>query len=176
MAAPVGCRASPRPRPWRSTSYSGRLVARLRPLASAATLALALACSGCAVSGQLGGLFGSDKPEADAELVTGSIKTPPAMPAAGLPPDTDLAYTRAAVADLLSAGRPTTSANWENPKTGARGTVTPIASAYQQDGSTCRDFLASYIRDRVESWLQGEACQVKQGPWQVKSLRPWKRS
>ncbi len=36
---------------------------------------------------------------------------------------------------------------WENPETGARGTVTPLAAAYTQDGSTCRDFLASYVRD-----------------------------
>jgi surface antigen len=153
-------------------------VARLRPLASAAALGLALANGGCAVSGQVSGLFTSDKPDADADLVTGSIKAQPvsATPSSGLPPDADLAYARSAVAELLGTGRPTTSANWENPRTGARGTITPIASIYVQDGSTCRDFLASYVRDRVESWMQGEACRAKQGPWQVKSLKPWKRS
>ncbi len=130
------------------------------------------------MSGQLGGLFGSDKPDASDDIVTGSIKPRPtaATPATGLPPDADLSYARAAVASLLSTDRPTASARWENPRTGARGTITPIAAAYQQDGSTCRDFLASYVHDRVESWLQGEACRAKQGPWQVKSLRPWKRS
>ena len=45
-----------------------------------------------------------------------------------------------------------------DPATGARGTVTPIASAYQRDGQTCRDFLASYLRRQgAETWLQGEA-------------------
>ena len=54
---------------------------------------------------------------------------------------------------------------WENPGTGARGTVTPIADAYTQDGFTCRDFLASYVRDGAESWLQGDACRIHQGKW-----------
>ena len=46
---------------------------------------------------------------------------------------------------------------WENPRTGARGTITPLASAYNQDGVTCRDFLASYVHGQTEAWLQGEA-------------------
>jgi hypothetical protein len=53
--------------------------------------------------------------------------------------------------------------------------VTPIASAYTQDGQTCRDFLASYVKEAVQSWMQGEACQDR-GAWQVRSLKPWKRS
>ena len=52
-----------------------------------------------------------------------------------------------------------------NPKTGARGTITPIASAYSQDGLTCRDFLASYVRNGAESWMQGEACRAVHGRW-----------
>lgn len=169
MAAPVACGVSRRAA---SKPYSGRLLARLRPLASVAVLALATANGGCAVSGQLGGLFGSDK-AADAELTTGSVKTPAA--ATRLPPDTDLAYARKAVTHLLSAGKDTTSIPWENPKTGARGMVTPIASTYQEAGVTCRDFLASYLHEKTEAWLQGEACLAK-GQWEVKSFRPWKRS
>jgi len=64
----------------------------------------------------------------------------------------------------------------ENPGTGARGTVTPIADAYTQDGFTCRDFLASYIRDGAESWLQGDACRSHHGKWTVRKMRPLKRS
>ena len=173
MAGPVACGASRRHR-----SYSGRFAARLRPPATALAIALAFASGGCATSG-IGPLFADKaKPDVAADVVTGSIKTPPAAAktATGLPPEADLAYARAAVKDLLGAGRATASAPWENPKTGARGTVTPIAAAYPQAGTTCRDFLASYVRDRVEAWLQGEACRGKEGPWEVKSLRPWKRS
>ncbi len=173
MAGPAACGASRR-----SRSYSGRLAVSLRPAATALTIALALVSGGCATGG-IGPLFGDKaKPDASDDIVTGSIKTPPAakITATGLPPEADLAYARAAVKDLLGAGRATASAPWENPKTGARGTVTPIAAAYQQAGTTCRDFLASYVRERVEAWMQGEACRGKEGPWEVKSLRPWKRS
>ena len=72
----------------------------------------------------------------------------------------DLAIARAAAIEVLTAGGKDASMPWENPHTGARGTITPLASAYNQDGLTCRDFLASYVKDGTESWLQGAACRV----------------
>ena len=74
--------------------------------------------------------------------------------------------------EILTKGGKHTSLPWENPKTGARGTVTPLASTYQQDGVTCRDFLASYVKNGSESWLQGEACRAERGKWEVRNLRP----
>jgi surface antigen len=68
------------------------------------------------------------------------------------------------------------SVPWENPASGARGMVTPLAAAYDQEGRTCRDFLASYVRRGTEVWLQGEACRAEAGKWEVRSMRPWKRS
>ena len=68
------------------------------------------------------------------------------------------------------------SAPWENPQTGARGTVTPIATAYAQDGLTCRDFLASYVQAAAEAWLQGEACRSTRAAGRCAALRPWKRT
>ncbi len=63
------------------------------------------------------------------------------------------------------------STPWENASSGAHGTVTPIASAYSKDGMSCRNVLASYVRRQgSETWLQGEACRVKAGAWEVKSL------
>ena len=55
------------------------------------------------------------------------------------------------------------SAPWENPRTGARGTVTPIASAYTQDGQTCRDFLASYVSGSFAVLDAGRSLQAEQG-------------
>ena len=54
--------------------------------------------------------------------------------------------------------------------------VTPLTAAYTQDGFTCRDFLASVVRDTAETWLQGEACRVHHGKWVVRSMKPWKRA
>ena len=62
-----------------------------------------------------------------------------------LPPERDLAYAKAAASEVLKRGEKDASLDWENPSTGARGTVTPMASVYVQDGQTCRDFLASYV-------------------------------
>jgi surface antigen len=139
-----------------------------------AALVLAWASGGCSFSYQLGSLWGKSKDEHPGE-VTGS------MPTAGQSGDrtldnADLAIARAAAAEVLSRGGKDTSMPWENPETGARGTVTPIASVYNQDGLVCRDFLASYVRAGAESWLQGEACRVHEGQWEVRSLKPWRRS
>jgi hypothetical protein len=132
-------------------------------------LALALPGAGCSFSYQL------DSLKADDASSTGALHPVAPKPLAGLPPEGDLAFARAAVSDVLSRGGKDASAPWENPSTGARGTVTPVASAYSQDGTTCREFLASYERDGSSSWLQGEACRAK-GKWEVKNLKPWQRT
>jgi surface antigen len=88
--------------------------------------------------------------------------------------ETDLAYAKAAAAEAL-ARTGDVSVPWENPGTGARGTVTPLASAYTQDGFVCRDFLASYVRKDSESWMQGEGCRIHQGRWEVRQMKPLQR-
>ena len=171
--------------------YNGTAVASLRLVA---VLTLALGLNGCAVSGPLGSMFSKQsKDEATAyanEDVTGSVASPRSSPGsastAGLPAETDLVFARLAIVDVLKRGSKEISAPWENPSSGAHGTVTPIASAYDKDGGTCRDFLASYVRRQgSETWLQGEACRAKAGgkhgagqgvSWEVKSLRLWSRS
>jgi surface antigen len=91
------------------------------------------------------------------------------------PTETDLAFARNAASDVLTKGDKDSSQPWENPETGARGSVTPLAEAYSSDGQTCRDFLASYVNGRSENWLQGAACQSSQGRWEIHSLKPWRR-
>jgi hypothetical protein len=142
-------------------------------LTLAGALALSLGGGGCSLSGQFDSLFG------DRSDRTGTITPPPGSKEAAhlpLPPAADLAYARAAVTAVLSRGEKDTSMPWENPTTGARGTVTPLASAYTQDGQMCRDFLASFVSGSSQAWLQGEACKQQQGDWEVRTLKPWKRS
>ena len=105
--------------------------------------------------------------------ITGSV-TPVAAPP--MPTESDLAFARTAASDVLTRGDKDSSQPWENPETGARGSVTPLAQAYSSDdGRTCRDFLASYVNGRAESWLQGAACKGGQGRWEIHTLKPWKR-
>jgi surface antigen len=146
----------------------------------AAAVGLSSACGGC--SYQLHSL-GTHK-DTDSSDPTGSIAQRSAnglpVSASGKPSiqpsEFDLAYARAAVSEVLTRGGKDTSVPWENPQTGARGNITPLASNYKQDGFTCRDFLASYMREGSEAWLQGEACRMTQGKWEVKTLRPWKQT
>lgn len=159
------------------------------------TSLLAVVCvgflaSGCSFSYQLGSLFGKDDdkpqvsaaaqaPVADADLdATGSVSPTLAVDKADLKGgfgESDIIAASQAASTVLTAGRKDASAPWQNPKTGARGTVTPIASNRQQDGFTCRDFLASYVNEGKEAWMQGEACRVHHGKWVVRSMKPWKR-
>ena len=92
------------------------------------------------------------------------------------PTDGDMAFTRNAASDVLTRGDKYSSQPWENPSTGARGSVTPLASAYSSDGRICRDFLASYVKGQSEAWMQGEACKAEEGRWEIRALRPWNRS
>ncbi|MDO8875219.1 MAG: RT0821/Lpp0805 family surface protein [Pseudolabrys sp.] len=138
-------------------------------------LALAVGCGGCSLSSQFDSVFSSSDKD-----VTGSITPPPGSKQSDeLPPAADLAYAKVAASEVLARGRKDSSQPWENPATGARGTVTPIATAYPQGGGTCQDFLASYVKGPSQSWLQGEACKAGKGKgaaWEVRSLKPWKRS
>ncbi len=106
--------------------------------------------------------------------VTNSIG--PAQPSLAAPSDSDLAFARNAASDVLTRGDKDASQPWENPETGARGSVTPLAQAYSSEGRTCRDFLASYVNGRSESWLQGAACKTGHGQWEIHTLKPWRQS
>ena len=104
--------------------------------------------------------------------VTGSI-TP--QPKEAPPTESDLAFVRNASSDVLSKGDKDSSQHWQNPETGARGSVTPIAQSYAaEDGRKCRDFLASYVNGATESWLQGAGCQAGHGRWEIHTLKPWR--
>jgi surface antigen len=105
--------------------------------------------------------------------VTGSIAAAPG--GTPVPTASDLALARNAASDVLTKGDKDSSQSWENPETGARGSVTPLAQAYASEGRTCRDFLASYVNGHSESWQQGAACKSGRGRWEIHTLKPWKQ-
>jgi surface antigen len=130
---------------------------------------IGLGTGGCSLSRNDGGaLAGGPFAKMDKSDVTGSIVNP-------TPTESDLAFARTAASDVLSRGDKDASQQWENPETGARGSVTPIAESYAaEDGRKCQDFLASYVNGRTESWLQGAACQSGHGRWEIHALKPWR--
>lgn len=136
-------------------------------------VAIGFGSAGCTMSSKISSYFGKTE-DAMAE-VTGSISGM-AENRDGFT-ESDLAFTRNAASDVLTKGSKDASQPWENPQTGARGSVTPLSSSYtHENGRTCRDFLASYVRDKQEAWMQGEACRGNGGQWIVHTMKPWRRS
>lgn len=149
---------------------AGAILCRRSPsrcIALAAVIPLALSIAGCSYKLESGFSRDGEKSETPGSLGTSARAAAPTA-------ETDLAFAKAAAADAL-ARTGDISVPWENPGTGARGTVTPLASSYTQDGFTCRDFLASYIRKGSESWLQGDGCRIHQGRWEVRHMRALQR-
>jgi hypothetical protein len=156
----AGCRYKPRSRV--------RLFARLGWFcAIGLAAALGLGAGGC--SFQLGSI------QDPGDVKTGGITPAASRPSPKTASETDLAYAKAAASELFGRGRKDASASWENPHTGARGTVTPIASEYDKDGTTCHDFLASHVQGGKEAWYRGGACRQARG-WDVRDLRPLQRT
>lgn len=139
---------------------------------AAAGLTLALATGGCSTALQFDALSKNDQAE-----ITGSIKPSPAAASAASEAsvEADLANAKAAAVEVLSQGRKDASLPWESARTGAHGTVTPIAGPYSLNGADCRNFLASYVRGARESWFQGSACREAR-VWKVRELRSLQRT
>jgi surface antigen len=137
------------------------------PAGAVMTLILiGMGSGGCSMSRTDGAFARMDDNEVTGGL--GQAKGP-------VPTESDLAFARNAASDVLTKGDKDASQPWENPETGARGSVTPLAQAYSSEGRTCRDFLASYVNGTTESWLQGAACQINHGRWEIHTLKPWRR-
>ena len=124
----------------------------------------------------VGGCSVSRNEDAFARMEAKDRSIAAAQAGAAVPTESDLAFARNAAADVLTKGTKDSSQPWENPETGARGSVTPLSEAFPaEDGRTCRDFLASYVNGRTETWLQGAACQTGHGRWEIHTLKPWRQ-
>jgi surface antigen len=139
----------------------------LRAFIAVAALCGVSALAGC--SYQLASLASKD----DDDVTTGSIpRTAGGTEAAAGPSALDLAYARAAAANVLAHGAKDASVAWENPETGAGGNITPLATPHTEAGRSCRDFLASYVHGGSHDWLEGSGCRNAAGAWEVTRLKP----
>lgn len=152
------------------------LWARPFPIRAVAAIASLVALAGC--SYQLASLVSTDD---GGSQVTGSInasKEAAEGSAAKASPqaELDLAYARAVATEALSRGSRDASLPWQNPHSGARGNITPLATSYSEAGMACRDFLASYMHGDAQDWLEGAGCRSASGAWEIKRLKPLKSS
>lgn len=166
----AGCRAAepvpepvPEPAPEPAETAPGRRAAALL-----VALCVGLSGGACSLAGKIGGPAGGvtaagDDGETDSDLIS--------VLSSGAVTGDDVIAASAAAAALVGRGK---GGRWENPRSGVRGTITPIASAAGED-TGCRGFLASYVNGPAEAWMEGEACRDGAGGWEVRSLRPWRR-
>ena len=167
-AARSALRSQYRPVLYRAWGRIG--LSAIRPAGAVMTVILILIGFG------VGGCSVSRNEDAFARMGAKDRSIVAAQAGAAVPTESDLAFARNAAADVLTKGTKDSSQPWENPETGARGSVTPLSEAFStEDGRTCRDFLASYVNGRTETWLQGAACQTGHGQWEIHTLKPWRQ-
>jgi surface antigen len=157
-------------RPLYSGTVALRLSAPQRLAVAAAMLGIAVAAAGCS-SIRLDSLMSKPDPGTTSSTNRAN-QIGPAQAAAAQVSNADLAYARAAAADVLTRGATVNSVPWRNPQTGVGGNITLLATFRDRVGLSCRDFLASYVSGGSQAWLQGSACRSVRGAWQVKSLKP----
>ena len=143
----------------------------IAPAALAARLALAgLAAplGGCAISTQLGPIFGAS----DDTVATGSI-TPRDRRFSTTMTDEDWSRAKLALGTALASEAPGAPAPWDNPASGLKGTVSPVASAYAADDRTCHAFVASLSDQASTHWYQGRACKTAETGWAIVETADW---
>jgi surface antigen len=139
-------------------------------LAAAIVVVSAISVAGCSLP--LDSMFDKNDMASEQVSTTGSIDRGVQSAEAIVPSESDLAHARAAAADAIAREGNDSSTPWNNPESGASGNITPLGSSYGQGDLRCRGFLASYAHGPAQAWLQGEACRVGAGKWQVRNLRP----
>ena len=107
-------------------------------------------------------LTGKLKADAADPDITGSVASSLAMQPMAELAEADLVIARATVNEALNKAGKDTSVPWENPATGARGTVTPLARSYARGWPDLPRFPRQLRAKGSESWLQGEACRRDQ--------------
>lgn len=118
-----------------------------------------------------------DRPSAlwrgNPEDVTGSIRERPTTLSRALEPE-DWRRASAAMATALDPQGAGDAVNWDNPQSGAKGSVTPVGPAYPKDAKICRAFRAEVGTKDQSEHLQGAACREKTAEWTLIEVKPWK--
>ena len=169
-----------------SPAYHGSARDRLTRRFAAVALAglLGFGTGACSMSMQLGEFFSDKKEETAVAARAGAKDLTASIPdgaknkkaADERMDNADWTLATAALREALAKGEEGSSIPWQNLETGTRGTVTPVANAFVQEGFPCRNFLASHVGHGRENWFEGTACRVHRGQWDVRTTRPLQKS
>lgn len=132
-------------------------------------LGVALTVGGCATAIPLPSFMGSGV----SNDVTGSIR--PASPLSDALDVEDWRRAKGAMGLALDPQGNGMPVSWDNPKSGARGSFTPVGDAAPVDDKICRAFIAELGGSAPARSLQGTACRDSEGDWAVGDIKPWTR-
>jgi len=147
---------------------------RLRKSAMLSGLGLlALAGGGCAAI-PLPAFTGASSSGVSHADVTGSIpQSSPLSPSLDIE---DWRRAKGAIALALDPQGNGAPVNWDNPRSGAKGSFTPAGAARPVGENICRAFLAELGGSIVGQTLQGDACRDLSGEWTLGKVQPWKKT
>lgn len=91
---------------------------------------------------------------------------PPVQPTSG-----DMERLHAAESEALENAQTGTGVNWENPKTGHRGSVT-VLGTYDRDERPCRKTQRIFNADSTTRTGRAWACRSEAGEWEIVRSTP----
>ncbi len=111
-------------------------------------------------------------PLTQADEVTGSDSP---VPFGRLLDEEDRRREKAALSTALDPQGDGATVRWENNRSGTKGAITAVGRAYTSDGKICRAFLGELAREALRRTVQGTACAVAAGDWQLRETKPFDR-
>lgn len=130
--------------------------------------------SGCSIAIPMASSSNSAMWRGAPEDTTGSIAKPTTKLSRHLDPE-DLRRATAAMSTALDPQGSGASVNWDNPRSNAKGSFTPVGQAYPIDGKICRAFIADIAVGESVEKLQGAACRGKSAEWALTEVEPFRR-
>nr|WP_321462862.1 RT0821/Lpp0805 family surface protein [uncultured Cohaesibacter sp.] len=111
------------------------------------------------------GFMGSDK--SIDSITTGSVGISNSLLAGIDPSDWKILLDRISSFDRVALQAGEVNADWMNPETGSKGRITQVKRLPDMMNEECRSFKSSMHRVTGVENIEGQACQVPDGSWQI---------
>lgn len=79
----------------------------------------------------------------------------------------DMTYHNQTAQKAFETARTGTAIDWQNPDTGASGSITPTRTFQQETGNYCREYQQTITVGGQSQEAYGTACRQPDGSWQV---------
>lgn len=79
--------------------------------------------------------------------------------------ETDWTYHKNTLQKALETAKNGITSSWSNPITKNVGTITPIKTFQNSDGTYCRSYIETSVVNGVRGESEGKACRQPGGKW-----------